>query len=247
MNRNLLDNMSFEIGNEPNAPRYFWGDANDWKEVRNVMKQALAEKGKTGFCCGYTSSMFLQPTKERHQQFIDDWSDDVKSNFQTSFHVYLKTGSGKANLLAPKLDVAGGIITEYGMFSHFTEEKADRKASAEYVSGLAKLLAFTYENDIEEVYLFPLMDDGQKKAKMGYFDTDGQPKESYRLFKAVWEVVKNGYTAERGTGVIEVTGREQVLIYAEEETSIDPEWLISESHLLESGKIKSNGWIIRTR
>lgn len=243
--RGLLENMEFEIGNEPNAPRYFWGDAADWKKVRNVMKEMLAQHGKTGLCCGYTSSMFLQPDKDRHKPFIEDWREDVQPNFQTSFHVYLQTGSGKANLVSPKLDVSGGVITEYGMFSHFTEEKASRKASLEYVSGLVQLLAFTFENNIDAVYLFPLMDDGQKKAKMGYFDMDGNPKESYRLFKQVWEVVKDGYSVIMAEDRIEVSGVNRQIVFAKNLVEVDATWQIQASHLLESGMIKTNGWIIR--
>ena len=243
--RDLLGNMEFEIGNEPNAPRYFWGNATDWKKVRNVMKETLAQYGKTGMCCGYTSSMFLQPDKDRHKPFIQDWRDDVQPNFQTSFHVYLQTGSGKANLVSPKLDVSGGMITEYGMFSHFTVEKASRKASSEYVAGFVQLLAFTFENNIEAVYLFPLMDDSQKKAKMGYFDKDGNPKESYRLFKQVWEVVKDGYSVKVANDRIEVFGPDRAIVYAKKQVEADANWHIQASHLLESGMINTNGWIIR--
>ena len=245
--RKLLDNMQFEIGNEPNAPRYFWGDAEDWKTVRSVMNDALQTHGKTALCCGYTSSMFLQPTKQRHGQFISDWKRKVKDNYQTSFHVYLNTGSGAADLENPELDVTNGVITEYGMFSHFTEEKATRKASPEYVLGLAKLLAFTYENDISEVYLFPLMDDGEKKARMGYFDIDGNPKESYLFFKAVWNVVKDGYSVEKDDRAINVIGHEQILTVAIEDISAHKNWQIHSSFRLELGKINSDGWIIRAR
>ncbi|MFT4524994.1 MAG: hypothetical protein ACI85F_001146 [Bacteroidia bacterium] len=245
--REMLSMIDFEIGNEPNAPRYFWGDAEDWKRVRNATSEVLSEFGEKGLCCGYTSSMFLQETKERHEQFIADWSEEVKESYQTSFHVYLKTGSGRAILQNPKLDVSGGVITEYGMYSHYTEEKAILKTSAEYVVGLVKLLEFTYTNDIEQVYLFPLMDDGAKKARMGYFDVDGNPKASYDYFKVVWDVLKDGYNVETTESAINVIGEQSILMLAKQSIQMDSNWNISDASNPGSDQLNEDDWIIRDR
>lgn len=243
----IMDSFEFEVGNEPNAPRYFWGNVSDWNIVRDAAIEVLAEFGKRPLCCGYTSSMFLHtPSKDHHLPFIESFVTDTASAraFDLSFHVYLNMGERSADLKTPLIPVKKGVITEYGIFSHYSPEVAEKKNSPLYVAKISELLEFTYNNEISRVYLFPLMDDRKKKGTMGYFDGEGSPKACYSYFKIVWDVVRDGYFVERSDDRITITGRESVLIVALTSLSMDLENVVIQSTVNGSLEFGKGDWCI---
>ena len=55
-NKNLLQNIDFEIGNEPDSKLYFWGQPSEFINAARTIKQALAKYNKPVYCCGFTSN-----------------------------------------------------------------------------------------------------------------------------------------------------------------------------------------------
>ena len=210
----ILDRMQFEIGNEPNAAKFFWGNSQDWENVKDVVSRVLKKYNKQALCCAYTSTMFFQrPIRQHHKDFISDYLKNAKNpdRLPLSFHLYLSTSFGKADLENPVLNPDGGIITEYGMFSNYNKTTSATKNSSAYLRGIAELLEFSYKQNIEKVYMFPLMDDVRKVGSMGYFDNQGNAKNSYRYFSEMWDIVRDGYKVIRDDNRLTIKGKNSEL------------------------------------
>lgn len=241
-----LQKLSFEIGNEPDAERYFWGSAEDWKQITDAIHSTLKPYKRPLMCCGFTSGLIFSEVPER-KVFLDYLnSKDFPETIDFSYHVYMKNSFGETNLENSKTDKSrGGIITEFGLFTSFSENNEKLNNSDFYMCSMAELLEFTYINNIETVYLFPLMDTKNNSTKLGYFDSNGLPKQCYLNLLLIKDVVSEGYKITRSEGSLKIEGIEKVLIIPFEKVKIAGKVLTAASYNnLQRTEINKGEWAI---
>lgn len=213
-----LNKIEFELGNEPEAPRYFWGDRKLWNEVTDTLMQILPPTGRPVYCCGFTSG-FAHGLKEK-AEFSDYLENDPSTkDLGLSYHVYLRSGKGELNLQeGPTIPMREeNIITEFGIYTSFKEERISKVHSDKYLLHLMRLLDMCAKKNVTRVYLFPLMDNHKVKARFGLFDIDAKPKRSYEMAKMLNGVIQDGYTVIDSNRSIIIVGAKKSIIWAEEE------------------------------
>jgi hypothetical protein len=241
-----LKSMSFEIGNEPDADRYFWGNADDWRKTALLISDVLKNYSGSVSCCGFSSDLIFLKTAGR-DPFLDYInSNDFKDNLSFSYHLYFETYLGKAEINNPQTPkVKNGIITEFGPASSLTAKNIDLLNSSDVMSYLVRLLEFAYTNDVRTVYLFPLMDNKKHTSELGYFDTDGNSKNGYNYLLKLRDVVRNGYSVHLTDDYTEIRGKESILRFVKRTHKIEVKDIIFCTYSnTKQNKIKSGEWLI---
>lgn len=123
--------------------------------------------------------------------------------------------------------------------------KHARLNSPEFVTRFADLLDFTYRNDVSRIYLFKLAD-VPGKGLLGFFDSNGNPKESYYQLLEIYDVVKEGYKVEKSANFIKIIGRNSTIKVALTDTqeSISSQKVKrTSSKSSYSGSLKKAEWV----
>ena len=222
--RGIGSRVTHEMGNEPNALNYFWGNGSQWAAV--AATQASVLPAASSWCCGFASELcggsVLANASRGFYAFAAGGRGVLALPARLSFHVYLQTFS--ANTSYPGIArffgveaLNGAAITEWNMYSGGQPGGVKEKEinSPVLVARLAQLLVFTYTYNISAVFHFNLMDHPHTRTGiLGLFDVNGVPKESFRSLTLIRELVSSGYTAvledngggndndETGTGLI---------------------------------------------
>lgn len=241
----LLSRIAFEIGNEPDASRYFWGTPADFKKIYITSKQILIKTGRPFYCCAFTFGT-INGTKRPYSFML---SLLKKENVPLSFHYYPNNKNELSSVL--KLNsIPGSAITEFNLFSYQrrkSKQKIQEANSPQLVTSLAKIIAYSYANDITSLYIFNLVDNPKKNGTLGLFSADGQPKLSYTFLIKVYNLIKNGYSVVEDAQYIKIYGKTQSLILSKMDTSphYAPQSVIAQSFDHQySGELKKNQWII---
>jgi hypothetical protein len=246
-NEGLLNRIEFELGNEPEAPRYFWGDRQLWNEVTDTLVQVLKTTGRPVYCCGFTSG-FAHGLRG-NAEFSDYLANDPSTkDLGLSYHVYMHSGKGELDLrVGPSIPMRQeNIITEFGIYTWFKEERIKKVHSDNYLLHLMHTLDMCAKNNITRVYLYPLMDYHKVKARFGLFDINAKPKRSYEMVRTLNKVIKNGYQVVDSNRSIIVIGSEELIVWAEANIPDLGEHLqriIGDSHGM-SGSLSEGNWKI---
>lgn len=250
--RGMFSKMRFEIGNELDSPSYFWSKLEDGKKIIDMTLDLLREAGAEVYCCGFTNGVMTGQIEER-----DDYYRFIKNELpridglETSFHIYLNALNDARMEACAGEHIKGSSITEFNIFSGQKEQhvrKQEITNSTYFVNAMVSLLSFTYEYDIEEVYLFKLLDLPNTKGRLGFFDSEGQPKNSFHQFKLVYEVVKDGYRIEKTDEFVDLIGQSSAirLARADLENLQVPDSKVrtrSAEKIVRETKLKKSDWI----
>jgi hypothetical protein len=218
-------NVGFEIGNEPNALLYFWGTADDFLPLASATVHALGDEQLPlpppyVLCCGFATELSAQglgPTDNGHN--ADGWYHLAQTitaqqkaaaadRFPTalSWHFYRRS-RGDFNLNRSTYANAsafygeslnGSHITEWGLSSYNSHERAAEINSPALVLELVRLLTFSADVGIASVHFHCFMDNPKKPGHDCYIDRYGSPRISYMYLTLVGRLVGGGYTVEGG-------------------------------------------------
>jgi hypothetical protein len=56
-NAGILSNVTFELGNEPEAKSYFWGTTDEYVEIARRYQEVLSGWDRDLLCCGFTATL----------------------------------------------------------------------------------------------------------------------------------------------------------------------------------------------
>jgi hypothetical protein len=206
--------MSFEIGNEPDAKRYFWGNSKDFVNVARATYNVLQNYNRPIYCCGFTSEYSNNAkTNSDLTQLISDANFMSKVNL--SFHFYQNQKFDINKLRLPHLN--NSIITEFNFFAYQTPRSTARIAfsnSPAFGSLLIQTLILAYKNDIKKIYFFKLVDVPGKEGTLGFFDQNGNPKPSYNYLIQIYNVIKDGYKIQETNQSVKIIGAQQTIVYS---------------------------------
>ncbi|MBO9699278.1 MAG: hypothetical protein J7604_03660 [Sporocytophaga sp.] len=225
-NKNLLDKVYFEIGNEPDSKKYFWGTPEQFEEIRNETVKILNQYNTKIICCGYTASLLTSTPDDRRKKYIESIKRKNSINHPPlSFHIYFNSNNQNRDFdTITSTYIKNGTITEYGIFSKITDQTVNKNKiynSSEYMYWFGKLLNFTYKNDILRVFLWKLADDPSQKGMPGYFDGKGYEKENYRYLNIALDVIKDGYYVETDDSKLKITGKNKTILIALKPIELD--------------------------
>jgi hypothetical protein len=222
--KDRIRNWTFEIGNEPNAQVFFWGNVDDFgnvfKTTGDTLKQ-LDTANRVG-CCGFAARILTDPGKhKKYLEFLEGIKDNSKVDF-ISFHIYENVFSGNDELRQKVKDFVNRYGSRHNMY--VTEWNVDvdtRAASAiidspAFMKHLINIVKTCYDNRIDRLYIHKLMDNpAQDEEQLGLFSSDGKAKQGYRYYRLMNEIVRDGFTSGSAQGAVFVRNDKYVAILAE--------------------------------
>lgn len=212
--KNDLQNISFEIGNEPDSKRFFWGTPDDFAKIARATATVLENYKRPVYCCGFTAD-FADGSAAEHQGYLNLIKDqNFRNNVNLSFHFYQSNKFEINNIQLPALK--NSIVTEFNFYGSMKagSSRLDVTNSPVFGSLLIQMLDFAYKNQISKIYLFKLIDVANKEGLLGFFDVNGNPKPSYNAFLKVYNVIKDGYRVEENASQIKLIGLNQTIVYS---------------------------------
>jgi hypothetical protein len=214
----VLSSMDFEIGNEPDAPQFFWGTAEKFTEIAHATKTLIQTYNRPVYCCGFTSG-FANNQADRDPGYSALLADDsfFDGTTRLSFHSYQYDLKDQAFSSIALPHLAGSIITEFNLWAYQKTGSSDRIAtmnSPAFAGWLVTFLDYAYAHDIQKVYIFDLADDPNSNGRLGMFDTSGAPKAAYGYFKQIYNVVKDGYATDDSGSRVHLIGKSNGVWYA---------------------------------
>jgi hypothetical protein len=249
--------VSFEIGSEPNANLYFWGDADDFRKYYNTVRPILKKAGFDMTCCGYSTGYFGHP-RERANAMHKDFDKFIKRDGITqSYSMYLTTwGTRKTNLgtFTPNY-TKNSVISAYGTYAKLND-KTDKKMVARnkeldagsYMTQTLKMIKFSYKNKVKRAYLWKLLDVPKKRGTAGYFKVGGVAKPRYQQWKTIHNVINEGFYVVQNDSKVHIVGKTSTMIFAKKESiaQFDPKRKVVKSYQYDatSRQLEKNGWIV---
>lgn len=208
----------FEIGNEPDAPLYFWGNPVEFSAMYRVASEVLLANGiRHVGGLGVTSwSVFHNGSDERkadYRAIMKTLAADAEHREFLSFHLYdrsrFKTTplSGLPDWLTNSNFPV--FITEWNVSSRGEVAARLFKQPGAWGAFFIRLLADAAHSGIDRIYIFklmnyPLHDD---LPQLGAFDVNGRPLPWFEEFQHIYEVVRDGYRVEEDGYSLRLRGR----------------------------------------
>jgi hypothetical protein len=252
-----VQNWLFEIGNEPDAHLYFWGDVEQFSEMYQAAIQVLNHNGlrRVGSFGSTSHPIFFDPAWKRsdpYRSLLANLAGNIQKNGFLSFHLYERQGAPTrplddlprwlSNTTFPVM------ITEWNVHSNGKMAAAVFSDPIKWGAKFIYLLADCEQYSIDRLYIFNLMDDPKHKTlQLGAFDRQGKPKPWFSAFKLIYKVIRRGYRVILNKGLLIIEGAEgQCLVMAldqEEELPAQivyaPSWKGTSNRKLHPGE-----WVI---
>ncbi len=215
--REELRRWYFEIGNEPDAPLYFWGSPQDFREIFSLAAGTLKNfdpqiRVAVG---GFTSGLVADSTGNIvYYRLARDLAASPLADF-ASFHVY-------ANLFGESLsrqaisafggDAKTKIVSEWNVSTVANRRTESILTSEQFMGFLIDAVAASYDAGVELLLVHKLVDLASKgQYQLGIFDREGQPKQAYRYLRLMNEVVRSGFSAEVSPGLVVIRSDDAVV------------------------------------
>ncbi len=268
--RDQVVQWRFEIGNEPDAPLYYWGKPDQFAEIAEIIIQIFKKNGIHNIG-GYgvtQNAIYPRKSKLLYSKHYGELVYNIVSNSNMgdyefiSFHQYQRDDQqvheGPLHGLPEWLRDEGNrvMITEWNVsWDGRKALKVFRKPGA-WGEAFAELLVDCHRNSISSLYLFKLMDYSLiSSLQLGAFDRKGVPKTWFQEFTAIWKVIRNGYKiqmlSDRGI-LIQGRGGDKFIVAGTKPISVDMDYflLTYTSHgdrIRERGKISIGEWAVLRR
>lgn len=223
MSRGLINNITWEVGNEPDAGNYFWGNYADSTELLKIRFNALKPSNRPINLADYTSSLMRDNTYKNKQQWTafiltDPLYKEPLARFSHSF--YWNDSGGTFNVDSnsyPNISLPT-TISEYNMYTSFkpgSPAETDFN-SRRYVNKFCEFLDFIYTKPIDSVYIHPLCEyPNDDTGKMAIYKKNYDPstRTNYYILKPagqyvymLLDTIRYGYTPIKGI----VNGKQQL-------------------------------------
>lgn len=219
--RNAVESWYFEIGNEPDAPLYFWGNAADFEQVYRTATDAILGSDSSLDVGGaaYTSGLVADPAL--HPAFAGASRDLARlpgTRF-FSFHLYDNQFSGAAPNARRVLDFVPAhlplVVSEWNVSSvpnHRVSQILDSGAFVPYLIGIVQLC---HQVGVRLLLLHKLMDDPPAtRDQLGIFRADGTPKQAYTYIRFMNRLTSAGYTVSDMSGLVEIRSARRMAVLA---------------------------------
>jgi hypothetical protein len=215
----LAGRVDVEVGNEPNALKYFWGASAEWAPIADTALGALDSSSRLlqspvggrrralsprVLCCAFTTSLSAQRGVSGGTSSWGRYAQNESRRASLSFHFYRQCTNGanvnrstyaNASAFFGAAALNGSVLTEWGLFTYNSNTTEDAINSPRLTLELARLLRWCHTFRIAEVDAHCLMDDPSKRGHNCYFDRLGNPKAAYHALLRVARIVRGGYVA----------------------------------------------------
>jgi hypothetical protein len=195
-----------EIGNEPNALMYFYGNATEFTPIADAAFKALrsALPQTAVHCCAFDSSLSARD-KARVNGDPYEWAPFARAAHARygalSWHFYRHMGDssphywnspstyGNATAFYGEVALEGSIITEWAPFGFNNNVSAAAVGTPVVMVELVRMLSFAWRYKLAAVHVYDLMDHPGKPDRLGFFDINGKPKHQYAYMKTVQQLL----------------------------------------------------------
>lgn len=261
--QDIVTQWIFEIGNEPDAPLYYWGTAEQLKSISLAIIEVFKENGihniggfgMTHHAVFPNENNFLSRTGYSH--LMRDSCTSQKKDWFISFHLYKRKNRqiqlgdlGQLNLLPDWIATALNpvMITEWNVSElGYKAEKIFTRPGA-WGKNFIDLLIACHRYKVDRLYLFKLMDTPLFSVpQLGAFDIHGEPKNWYSEFIAILQVIQAGYQIRNlMNGAVAIQGKEgNIVILADKKKGVNVpvnyQWVYSPAR----GKLKQRELAIK--
>jgi hypothetical protein len=196
----------FEIGNEPDAPLYYWGTSKQFQKTADSIVKILKKNGikNIGGFGATQHSIFpnesLSNRSHEYNRLMEKNIISADSYSFISFHMYAR--NNKNTQSKPLKELSDWIylgqkkifITEWNVSSEGAIASKTFNKKGEWGLKFIQLLVSCHQKRIDRLYLFKLMDSLLFTTnQLGAFYSNNKPKKWYNDFVSIWEVIKKGY------------------------------------------------------
>ena len=197
-----------EIGNEPNALGYFWGNASEFQPIATAALQVQNSTKNNMICCGFATEMSGYNKKQGSSLGFVRFAQK-HAGIPLSFHFYRHSMNDLNNNRSTydnitqfygKASLAQSSITEWGMFTYNSDRSTQEINSDLLMNELVQLMLFSFQNKIASIHFHCLTDNSHKQGHNCYFDRFGNPKRGYENLVFLLRTVEKGFTAEQSGG-----------------------------------------------
>ncbi len=218
----IVQTWPFEIGNEPDASRFFWGNPSQFLEMYTRAEKVLSRNGIKvigGF--GLTHHSILINNKSElknlhYYQLIKDIQCESLPKRFISFHLFnMDTNNPLENYPKWLSDSHCPVmITGWNVSSRSGKAAKIFNKPGAWGEAFLHLLADSARFRINRLYIFNLMDyPALESPQLGAFDRNGESKSWYQDFIAIWKVIREGYSVIRNeTSLIIIGKRNQRIV-----------------------------------
>ena len=255
----VLKEWYFEIGNEPDAPRFFWGSPDDFRRVLSAAIDTLKalDPHITVGAAAFTSRLVSEPgLRPAFTRLAREIAGDPRIDF-FSIHLYDNSnpkGQSASDLIASFAQTSKPrVISEWNVSSVGNRRTEQLIRSPKFMRHLIDAVAASYANKVELLVIFKLMDYPDRgNYQLGLFDSEGAPKRAYRYVQLIGQLVRDGYTAEDLPELTILRGKNLIAVASKARgSSVD----FSGYHVIESsvaidtaeGILPPNEWIVLRR
>lgn len=200
--RKQVRSWLFEIGNEPDAPRYYWGSQEQFAKMFSIAVNVLHQNGIRnvgGPGVTYHSVLLSKEAQHHHDlyhNFMKNTVCDALSDGFISFHLFY---NGRERPLKGFPDWLTNtdcqvMITGWNVSSRSKIATKTFNQPGAWGAAFIQLLADCARYGIDQLYIFNLMDYPRYRTpQLGAFDRTGKAKSWHSDFAALWEVIRDGY------------------------------------------------------
>jgi hypothetical protein len=215
----------FEFGNEPAAPKFFWGSPEDYRRI--VERSAtLFKDHNPGFTTGFggfsTQFVIASPGSEPYYRVLDELLPRPQIDF-LSFHIYqdkFKSDHQLRTRIASLVKRAAGkrsMITEWNPGSKRSRRTQEVLSSTAFMGYLLTMAEICHEQGIELLLVHKLKDNpsrGRRGAQLGLIDAKGNEKAAYAQLKAARPVLEQGFQVYKDSQLRALGGPEHLILQA---------------------------------
>lgn len=226
--RKELRSWYIEIGNEPDAPLYFWGDASAFAQVYRTAVDAFmaADSSLRVGGAAFTSGLLANPARRPDFEDLARQIASVPATRFFSFHIYDNSFSGSA----PSPDVVLRftparmplVVSEWNVSTRPSGQTASILDSEAFGPYLIRIVQLCHETRVDVLLVHKLIDNPPPaKEQLGLIRSDGTPKMSYRLLKFMQGLSREGFTVSHASGLVILRGGGRMAVLAHEAAPVD--------------------------
>ncbi len=225
-----LESWYFEIGNEPDAPRFFWGTADDFQQVFTTALETLKNSSPRLRVGGaaFTSRFLADPQKSAPYHRLAATLASYPATDFLSLHIYSTTYSGRQSMSVAiqRFDELSSskplVVSEWNIKSAASASVDSIIDSEAFVPYLIDTIAACWTSGVEMLLIHKLMDFPRLDTyQLGLFDRNGWPKRAYTYVRLMREIVEGGYTVIDANNAIIIRGDDLLLAAADQPLSVD--------------------------
>lgn len=219
--KGVIRNWYFEIGNEPDAPLYFWGSPAEFMQILDISRTVIKQQDpmyRVG-AAGFTAGLVAQITNRKdYYALAQKISEDPAFDF-LSFHIYddkFTSEMHRKDSVQKFLRRANDkpiILSEWNVSTGMRKANKTIQSPA-FMAHLVRTAALCYEQGIDMLFIHKLLDNprNKKTGQFGLFDRAGAPKAGYEYLMEFKELVESGYVVERTEQAITLDAGDRVAI-----------------------------------